>query len=224
MEDYRLKKELFRHDLPAVLVLLAMFAAGALLYPHLPPRVPAHWDIAGRVDGYASRAVGAFMPPLLAAGVYILMLVLPLIDPRRENYAKFSGVYRILRLCLVLFLGVVYLVTLGGAMGYPVRVERIMPALVGLLFIVIGNYLPRVRHNYFVGVRTPWTLADEEVWRRTHRLAGPLFVAAGLAAVLSSLLGGPASFAVFITAVIGVSLLSAVYSLLVYRKIHAGRR
>lgn len=218
MEDYRLKKEFLEHDWPAILVLLAMFAAGVLLYQHLPPQVPMHWNIAGQVDRYSSRAFGAFMPPLVAAGVYILMLVMPMFDPRRGNYAKFLGAYRVLRLGLVLFFAFVYIITLGSAMGYPVQVDRVLPALVGLLFIIIGNYLPRVRHNYFVGVRTPWTLASEEVWRKTHRLAGPLFVIAGLLAIASSYWGGRVAAIIFFTAIIGVVILITIYSLVIFNK------
>ncbi|OAT87143.1 hypothetical protein A6M21_01910 [Desulfotomaculum copahuensis] len=218
MDDYRLKKELLVHDWPAILVLLAMFAAGVLLYPHLPPQVPTHWNIAGQVNGYSSRASGAFMPPLIATGVYILMLLLPMIDPRRENYVKFLGVYRIFRLGLVLFFAAIYMITLGSAMGFPVRVDRAMPVLVGLLFIIIGNYLPRVRHNYFVGIRTPWTLASEEVWRKTHRLGGPLFVIAGLLTVVSVFWGGKIAALILFTAIIAVVVLLFIYSLVVFKQ------
>ncbi|SMB99882.1 Uncharacterized membrane protein [Thermanaeromonas toyohensis ToBE] len=219
MENYRLDKKMLVQDWPAILVLLIMLLAGAIIYPYLPERVPIHWNAAGQVDNYGSRSFGAFMLPFLTAGLYVLMLVLPLVDPRRENYLKFLGAYRVIRLGLVLFMAILYGLVLTSALGYYVPMDRVMPALLGLLFLLIGNYLPRVRYNYFVGIRTPWTLANEEVWRRTHRLAGIAYVLAGVISILTAFLArGTIAFTIVITAIILASVLSVIYSLVIFQQ------
>ena len=219
MENYRLDKKMLVQDWPAILVLIIMLLAGVIIYPYLPEKVPIHWNAAGQVDNYGSRPFGAFMLPFLTVGLYILMLVLPLVDPRRENYFKFLGAYRVIRLALVLFMAVLYGIVLTAALGYYVPMDRVMPVLLGLLFLLIGNYLPRVRYNYFVGIRTPWTLANEEVWRRTHRLAGIAYVLAGVISILTAFLArGAIAFTIVITAIILASVLSIIYSLVIFQQ------
>lgn len=95
-----------REDWPAILLVLASLVAGVLVYPYLPDQVPSHWNIKGEVDGYSSRLWGAYGIPLLNAGIYLLMLITPRIDPRRNNYAKFAGTYRILKIMMICFLPV----------------------------------------------------------------------------------------------------------------------
>lgn len=217
MEDYRLDKKMLARDWPVMLVLLAMLAASVRVYPLLPEMVPVHWNAAGQVDGYGSRAFGAFMLPALAAGIYAMMLVLPVVDPRRANYSRFLGAYRAIRWSLVLFLATLHAILLASALGYRVPVERALPVLLGLLFGVIGICMPRLRHNYFVGVRTPWTLASEEVWHRTHRFAGSAYVLAGVVSTTGALLArGAVAFKVVVAAGILASALSVVYSLAIF--------
>jgi len=217
MENYRLDKKMLAQDWPAILVLLIMLVAGIVIYPYLPERVPIHWNAAGQVDNYGSRSFGAFMLPFFTVGIYVLMLVLPLVDPRRENYLKFLGAYRIIRLGLVLFMAVLHGLVLTSALGYYVPMDRVMPALLGLLFILIGNYLPRIRYNYFVGIRTPWTLANEEVWRKSHRFAGMAYVLAVVIFILVAFLArGTLAFMVVITAIILAAVLSVIYSLIIF--------
>ncbi|WP_051276227.1 SdpI family protein [Desulfovirgula thermocuniculi] len=204
---------------PALALLLAMFVAGAAAYAHLPEMVPAHWNLKGEVDNYFSRFGGAFALPLLAAGIYLAMLLLPFADPRRESYRRFAGAYRAVRMGLLVFLAALHGLILAVGLGGPADlVPRIVPLLTGALFVVIGNYLPQVRPNYFFGIRTPWTLADEEVWRRTHRFSGPVFVLAGLAVMAASLLPSPAGFTVTMVALGAAVLSTVVYSYLLFRR------
>ncbi|MFX4260570.1 SdpI family protein [Pelotomaculum propionicicum] len=177
-------------ELPLILLILGSLAAGALLYDLLPERVPSHWNIRGEIDAYSSRFWGAFGIPLLNAGIYFMMLVLPLIDPRRENYLKFAGAYRVFRAVFVVFMTGVYLLVLASAFGYSVPVDRAVMAGISVMFIILGNYMGQIRHNYFVGFKTPWTLANEQVWQKTHRLGGRLWVAAGLIGLVAALFGG----------------------------------
>ncbi|MDN5347954.1 MAG: hypothetical protein PWP65_1518 [Clostridia bacterium] len=217
---YRVNKEMVAGDWPALVILAAMFAAGIALYPHLPELVPAHWNLRGEVDNYFNRFWGAFALPLLAAGIYLAMLFAPYIDPKRENYPRFAFAYRVVRLGLVLFLAVLYATVLAVAMGGPADlVNRVTPLAMGALFILIGNYLPQARFNYFFGVRTPWTLANEEVWRRTHRFSGYAFILAGLMFITAAFLPPPVNFVVGIAGPLAATVASIAYSYVAFRRV-----
>lgn len=215
--------EEIRGDWPIVLLILATLIAGFIIYPSLPDRVPSHWNIHGEVDGYSSGFWGAFGIPLLAAGIYLMMVVLPGLDPRKENYVRFKGAYRAIKLVLVLFLTMLYVIIVMSALGYSIPVSRFVTSAVGLLFIVLGNFMGQLRHNYFVGIKTPWTLASEEVWRKTHRLSSKVWVIAGVAMALAGLLAGGDKAALIIGASIAVTLIIPVgYSYLAFRQLNEG--
>ncbi|MBE3584372.1 MAG: SdpI family protein [Limnochordaceae bacterium] len=182
---YRLSWEEVRRDWPIWILLTGSVAAGLWAYPRLPERVPIHWDLQGRPNGWGSPFTAALGIPLLSIGIYLLMLVTPLIDPKRANYARFTGFYRGLRWGLVGVLTATYAAALAYGLGHPVDIGLFAALAVGLLWIYIGNSLGRVRYNYFVGIRTPWTLADETVWQRTHRVGGRLFVLTGLLTLMA---------------------------------------
>jgi uncharacterized membrane protein len=167
----------------ALAALLSVWA-----YPQLPPRIATHWNIAGQPNGYSSRAFAALLLPLMILGVALLFQVLPKLDPRRDNYAKFADTYWLLANSATVFLLAVHGVVIAHGLGRPVSVQRLMPIALGLLFVVVGTYLTRVEPNWFVGIRTPWTLSSEAVWRKTHRTAGRVFVVGGFAVIAESLL------------------------------------
>lgn len=205
-------------ELPMVLLILGSLAAGALLYDSLPDRVPSHWNIRGEIDAYSSRFWGAFGIPLLNAGIYVMMLVTPLIDPRRENYRKFAGAYRVFRTVFVVFMTGVYLLVLASAFGYRIPVDRAVMAGISILFLVMGNYMGQVRHNYFVGFKTPWTLANEQVWQKTHRLGGRLWVAAGAIGLVASLLGGTRGGVLLGISIGAAAIIPMVYSYIEFKR------
>ncbi len=209
-----------RRDWPAVALVVAALVAGCFIYPYLPEQVPAHWNLQGQVDRYASRFWGAFGIPLLSAGIYLMMLLLPVLDPRHGNYAKFAGTYQVLKVTIVCFLTGLYVIVVLSALGYSVSVERLVPLGVSLLIVIIGNIMGRIRHNYFVGIKVPWTLASEQVWQKTHRMAAPIWVLAGLAGMVGALFGGKTA-AVFLFAPLSVAVVVPVlYSYLLYRRLH----
>lgn len=206
-----------RKWLPFVLV-AADVAFAAAAYPHLPARVPSHWNLHGQVDAYSGRASAALVLPAIALATWLLLRVLPRIDPRRANYAKFAGSYDAVVAAVVAMVVVIHVVVLGAGLGWPVDMGRVVPIALGVLFVVIGNVLPRARPNWWFGVRTPWTLSNDRVWARTHRVGGYLMVAAGVLCIAAALLPGGGGIAVVVTVVLAASLGSAVYSYFAWRQ------
>lgn len=210
-----------RKWLPAVF-LAAAFAFSAWAYPHLPERVVTHWGSNGEPNGWSGRGFAAWFVPLLGLGMWLLLRWIPAIDPRRENYDKFRPTYELLIALIVGFLAAIHIVVLGIALGWPLSIERVMPLGIGLLFVVLGNLLPRARSNWFFGIRTPWTLSSERVWERTHRVGGYLFVAGGVVLVLTALLSPRASSVVMVAVVALVTLGVTAYSYLLWRRERGG--
>lgn len=173
---------------PALLVVIT-FAASIIVYPRLPARVPTHWNIRGQVDGYGPRWISTFLLPAMLLVVWGLLRFLPRIDPRRANYAKMQGTYDLVVNLTLTLLAALHLVLLGAVAGAPISIARVVPALVGVSLVVIGNVLPRARPNWWFGIRTPWTLSNDRVWERTHRVGGYVMTAIGALAILASILG-----------------------------------
>ena len=202
----------------APLGVLAAFVVSAIAYRRLPERVPVHWDVHGNVNGYGSRFAGAFGMPLLMLGLWLLLRLLPRIDPRRANYAKFADTYDLFVDSLVGLLLVMQLALLANTLGWPVSMERVAPVLIGLQFIILGNALPRARPNWWFGIRTPWTLSNDRVWTQTHRVGGYLLAAAGAILLIAALVPGPIAFAFGIGAVLAATFGSVVYSYLAWKQ------
>jgi uncharacterized membrane protein len=193
------------------------FLAAAAIYPQLPATVPIHWNARGQANGFAPRAWGAFLMPVVMAGVYLLFAVIPRISPRGFGVERFGRVYQIFQTAILAFLLLMSVLVSWAGTGAKVPIGRAVYLGVGLLFIVLGNFLGKVTKNFFVGIRTPWTLASDEVWLRTHRLGGKLFVLAGLGLVVCGLLGVGSPFAP-LAAVALAGGVPAVYSYLLYRR------
>jgi len=204
-------------------VVAAMWAFAAAVYTRLPERIPSHWNLQGEVDGWMHKPWGAVALPLVAAFTLATLWVLPRIDPRRANVEHSADDRRLIVNLLILFFAVLQAATFGQALGWPVQVDRVIPVAIGLLFVAIGNYLPRIRSNWFLGIRTPWTMSSDRVWRATHRVGGRAFVAAGLVMALSALL--PASARAWATgAAIAVAVaLPLAYSYVAWRRDAAER-
>lgn len=201
---------------PVVVALVLVFSLAA--FPFLTERIPTHWNWRGAPDGWTYRWPGAFMLPLISLGVWILLIGLRRIDPRRRHYERFEDTYWIFLNLIVLFISVVHILAIGYALGWPVNMVRAVFALMGLLFIALGNYLPRVRSNWWMGVRTPWTLESETVWKKTHRVAGWTFVGAGLVALAATFLPGAYVFPVALPVMVLAGLVPVVYSYVEWRK------
>ena len=172
----------------SLLIVAAGFIASAVVYPRLPETIPTHWDFSGHPNGWSSRFWGAWLIPIFLLGMRALARILPRIDPRGSNYAKFGGAFEAIIDTIMLFMLALHIVALRAALGHPMQMQRILPIGVGVVLIVIGNLLPRARPNWFVGIRTPWTLSSDRVWEKTHRFGGRLFVAGGLIITIASFL------------------------------------
>ncbi|HPH78859.1 MAG TPA: SdpI family protein [bacterium] len=157
-----------------------MVVSGWYFYNKLPAIVPTHWNLAGEADGFGSKTTHLILMPVIVLGMMIMLMVLPKLDPKKEKYEKFAEVYELFQLLLAAFMSYTYLVTIWAGLNPKVDVGFAILAGIGLLFVAIGNYMGKIRQNYFVGIKTPWTLDNEEVWNKTHRLGGWCFVLAGL--------------------------------------------
>lgn len=206
----------------APLLVAAMWAFALAVYPVLPDHIPTHWNLRGEADGWGGPG-SAFLFPAIGTGTWLLMLVLPRIDPRRANWEKFRDEVHLLVNVLVLFFAWIEAVTLGAALGWDLDTGRAVTGGVGMLLAIIGNYLPRIRSNWFMGIRTPWTLSSESVWRDTHRVGGRAFVAGGVAMVLAGFIPGVLAQLLAIVAAMVASLIPVVYSYLAWRREAAGR-
>ena len=209
-----MKYKIDKTMLITTLVCLVPLGLSAFLYGRLPDQVPIHFNLAGQADNYASKAFGAFILPLsLALGNVLLQFVLNN-DPKREGGQPLREMSKWILPILSL---VMTPMSLFIALGYDIRIERVLPVLLALLFLVIGNYLPKCKHNYTVGIKIPWTLASEENWNRTHRFAGWVWTIASIILLVSSLTGWLVSF-VSMLSITSMILLPVIYSFLHYRK------
>ena len=195
----------------------AMFVLAVAAWPSAPDRIPVHWGLSGEPDRYGGKLEGLLMLPLVTLGVYLLMLFLPRVDPRRAAYAMFEGAYGAIRLSVTVFLAFLHGFVLLWTMGEAPDSAVVVPVLVGGLLVVIGNLLGKIRPNWFVGVKTPWTLSSRRSWVKTHRLGGWLFVLLGLASVGLGLTGAGWANAVVPAAVVACIVWLFVYSYLVWR-------
>jgi len=178
----------WRTEAPQWAIITTMFLVATGVWRQAPPTLPVHWGLNGEADRFGGKLEALLMPPLLALGVYVLMLVLPRLDPGRANYANFRMTYLIIRYAVLLMIAAFYVVTLLiGVGGWQFDMGRIAPAIIGVVFVVIGSVMGKVRPNWFVGIRTPWTLSSKRAWTQTHRLGGWLFVGLGVVCMLSAL-------------------------------------
>ena len=181
----------WRTEWPMWLLLWAQFLLAAGSWPKSPERIPTRWGLDGQIDGYGDRFQGLLLLPLVSLGLYLALLFAPQIDPKRGSYRHFAGSYTLLRFAVVAVMTALYGMIQLALRGYQVPMTRVVPLAIGALFLVIGSQMGRLRPNWFVGARTPWTLSSEASWNRTNRLAGWLLIAAGAMLLLAGALGSP---------------------------------
>lgn len=207
-----------RANLAGFALVVIAFAFALWIYPSLPNPVPTHFGPGGGVNGYTPKPWGALIGPIMLLGIWIVFWSLPRLSPRGFRLEPFQAVYGTIELVL---LGLLFVLTVAGLLaadGRPIPIALVVPISIGILFVILGNYMGKFTKNFFLGIRTPWTLASDEVWARTNRLGGWLFVLAGLALIIEALLRVFQPAAIIATLLIP-SLVSVLYSYVLYKRI-----
>ena len=195
------------------LITLIPILIGVILWDKLPDQVPVHWDVNGAVDGYATKTQAVFAMPLVLVAFQWVCVLGTSLDPKKQNVNDklFSLVLWIIPIISLLCNSMVF----ATALGHKVSVEIIMPLFMGALFVIIGNYMPKCKQSYTLGIKLPWTLDDEENWNKTHRMAGFLWVIGGVVIMATAFLG---IFWFFFVVLIPMVIVPTIYSYLLYKK------
>jgi len=214
----------FIYKIMSLLIVIICFGLAVWAYPHLPDKVPSHWNISGEINRYSGRLSGAFLLPSIMLLTLAFRYVVPLIDPKKSNYKLMGKAYWGSIFGVIFFLGVFYFGKIIFSLGM-VQFD-IVPSIVqvglGMLLMVIGNYLPKLKHNYLFGIRTPWTLANEEVWYKTHRFMGPVNFIVGIIIVFVGLIANfwsRSALPIVVSLVLILPVCSLVYSYVSFRKL-----
>ncbi len=208
----------WKKEIPTIIITLGLLISAIILYPSLPDKIPLHWNIQGQIDQYGQKP-SIFLIPIMTLGMAILMLYIPFIDPKKDKYQHFLPIYRMIRLSLSIFMASIYGITIFTALGYPINVSLIIPIALSIFFILLGNYMGKIRQNYFIGFRLPWTLESEEVWNKTHRFGGKLFVLIGIIGILSILLPPLMRFISLITSIFIAIGATCLYAYLTHKEL-----
>ena len=204
--------------LSLALVLLAVLFS-ASVYGRLPQQMASHWNLNDQVDDTLPRFWGAFLMPIITLGLLGLLLLVPGIDPLKANIAMFRGAYNLFVLLMVVFLAYLHALTVAWNLDPDqFRLSAALLPAVGLLLICLGVLLRNVKRNYFIGIRTPWTLSSDSVWEQTHALGSKLFIGCGLLSLLGAFLGGAAALVFMLVPLLGCTLYLVFYSYQLYRR------
>lgn len=202
-----------------IFILMALFSLWAAQQLPADAKMPVHWNVNGQPDRYAGKFQGLFMMPLVVLLMALLMAFIPRIEPRKKHIQLSMKTYNLILIGLVLVFAAMHIVVIMIALGKPLSVVKIVPTLLGALFIVIGNYMGKIRSNFMLGIKTPWTLTSELSWNKTHRLSGRLFILGGFLTVLSSLIfPGKTTMVILLSSIIGTVIISFAYSYFIWQK------
>jgi uncharacterized membrane protein len=197
--------------------IVALAAYVAYMYPGLPDPMPTHWNAVGQPDDYMPKQSGALVLAAIPVLIFLIYKIIPVISPHGFRTESFTGVLNILMTASVVFGCVIGVAAIQSAHGATFNISTFVMVAVGLLFIIMGNFLGKVRKNFFLGIRTPWTLASDEVWAKTHRIGGWCFVIAGVIMAIMAVAAPTSQWLLYI--VIAIALIPVVYSYFAYRRI-----
>jgi uncharacterized membrane protein len=210
-----------KKELPLIGIVLAPFVYLAIIWDTLPDKVPTHWNYKGDVDKWGDKYSLIALLFLLPVLTYVLMLVIPKIDPKKK-IELMGGKYYQLKFVLVLFMSTLAFIILHIAVSQDILSPNLIFIPIGVLFVALGNYFKVIQPNYFIGIKTPWTLESKEVWKLTHTLAGKLWIAGGLIIVLTSLTIAESIFIyVFIGILVIITLVPVIYSYSKFKELKA---
>ena len=206
--------------LVALAFVIVSFVVSVYFYPHMPDQIASHWNASGNANGSMPKLWGLFLVPTLTAGLFVLFAAIPRIDPLRENIAEFREYYDLFVVLFVVFMVYIQVLIILWNLGYRFDFTVVLSPAIGVLYYFVGALMSRVERNWFIGVRTPWTLSDDEVWEKTHTRAGPLFKIAGIIAVLGALVPRYAIY-LMVGPVILVAIYLTLYSYVEYQRVAA---
>lgn len=207
----------------SLFIILIGLGTSMYFYPQLPSQIGSHWDAAGNINGYMDKNIVLFLMPVLSLLLVLLFFTLQRVDPLRGNIKKFSDYYEGFIIVVVFFLLYVHGLVIAWNLGVGFSMSQMLAPAIGVLFFFIGILTSKAKRNYSIGIRTPWTLANERVWEKTHVVSGKLFKIAGIIAIFGAVFVQYAFYFVLIP-VIAVSIFAYVYSYDVFRKIKAKKR
>ena len=209
---------LWRTELPSLILILASIALAIYFQLHFPDRVPTHWNFSGEVDGYSNKFFGAWFGPVLLILMYGLFLGLPFIDPKHSHYAGFRESYHGIKNWIVAFVFVIWVLAGVAGLGYEISMAAVVPVLVGALFAIIGYYIKSVKQNWAMGVRTPWTMENEVVWKKTnHLMSGVMMLAGVMIAICAFPFPNIIKAFIFIVAMVLIIFVPIIYSYFAYK-------
>lgn len=200
-----------------IAIIALSFIIGLFFYPYMPERMASHWDEQGVVNGYMSKFWGIFMIPVMSLALALLFLLLPKIDPLKANIEKFRKYFDWFIIIFLLFMLYIYMITILWNLGARFNMFQLMIPAMGLLFFYLGLLLQKAKRNWFIGIRTPWTMSSDRVWDKTHKLGAKLYMFAGIIALFGILLPRIAIWLVLVPVII-VSIYTVIYSYVIYKR------
>jgi len=206
------KSELF-----LLILLLISFVISFYFYPQLPDEMASHWNAQGEVNGYLSKFWGLFLLPFILTGLALLFIAIPRIDPLKENIEKSRKYYNRFIILFFIFMLLIQIHIILWNLGTKISLILILPIAIGIMFYYIGGLLENIKRNWFIGIRTPWTLSNEKVWTKTHKIGGKLFKLAGIIAFMGILFPDQIIYFIVIPAIL-IALYTIIYSYLEFQK------
>ncbi|PJE57420.1 MAG: hypothetical protein COU82_02105 [Candidatus Portnoybacteria bacterium CG10_big_fil_rev_8_21_14_0_10_38_18] len=200
-----------------LIIILISFAVGIYFYPQFPDKVASHWNARGEVDGYMSKFWGLFLMPIITLGLWLMFILIPKIDPLKKNIEKFRKYFDAFIVFIILFLFYIYVLTIFWNLGKTFDMGRAMVPAIGILFFYIGILLKYAKRNWFIGIRTPWTLSSDNVWDKTHKLGAKLFKIAAIITLLGLFFPKIAIWLAILPAIL-FAIYTFIYSYIVYKK------
>ncbi|MFH1063667.1 MAG: SdpI family protein [Candidatus Woesearchaeota archaeon] len=208
------KSEILIDTLLVLAVLLSIF-----FYPYLPAQMATHWDVHDNANGYMSKFWGAFLMPIVMIVLTAMFMLIPKIDPLKKNIDKFRDEFEDFIAILLFFFLVLHLQVLLWNYGIRINPSSIVPFAVGMLFYFIGTLLQKAKRNWFIGIRTPWTLSSDAVWDKTHKLGAILFRIAGILAIAGSAFRGDAAMWFVMVPILSAVLICIIFSYIEFHKL-----
>jgi uncharacterized membrane protein len=208
----------FKTEWFAVSIIVISLMAALFFYQNFPAQVPTHWDMNGKINGYSGPFMAAFLVPIMMIGLYVMFLFLPYLDPKKEQYLSFASTYHRFKDLIIAFLAILFFLTGLNGLGYQINIGFYIPIMVGAFFVIIGLLLEKVKMNWFLGIRTPWTMSSETVWNKTHKLSSRILAISGVLIAATVLVPAKLRVALFILAIALIVFALPVYSYILFRQ------